>query len=86
MFDTEYTPSIQATPSAYYSSPTPNYTHIPLNPQTMAAKKMWLKRALIPLWLIEIIVMGIFFVLGCIVLSWTDEVRDYDNTLGSAVT
>lgn len=52
----------------------------------MAAKKMWLKRVLIPLWLIELIVMGIFFVLGCIVLSWTDEVRDYDHSLGSAVT
>lgn len=51
----------------------------------MAAPKMWLKRALIPLWVVELIVMGIFFVLGCIVISWSSQ-TDYDDDVQTAVS
>lgn len=42
----------------------------------MASQKMWKKRVLIPLWVIELIVMGIFFILAAIIVGYTDEYLD----------
>lgn len=41
-------------------------------------KKMWQKRYLIPFWIIQIIVFGIYFILSCVGLS---AVNDYDDIL-----
>jgi hypothetical protein len=42
------------------------------------AIKMWRKRFLIPLWLVQLIVLGIYFVLACVGLSLADN---YYNNL-----
>lgn len=42
----------------------------------MANPKMWLKRVLIPLWTIQLIVLAVFFVLACIVLSYASATSD----------
>jgi hypothetical protein len=42
-------------------------------PSTTTAKKMWRKRFLVPLWVVELIVMGIFFILACVVLSYAND-------------
>lgn len=43
-------------------------------------KKQWRKRYLIPMWLVELIVLAIYFVLAIIGLSFAQEVKDeYDD-------
>lgn len=39
--------------------------------------KMWLKRYLIPIWLVELIVLGIYFILACVGLSAVEDIDDY---------
>lgn len=39
-------------------------------------KKQWRKRYLIPMWLVELIVLGIYFVLAIIGLSFAQDVKD----------
>jgi uncharacterized protein involved in cysteine biosynthesis len=43
------------------------------------AVKMWRKRFLIPLWLVQLIVLGIYFVLSCVGLSLADNYNDRIN-------
>jgi hypothetical protein len=38
--------------------------------------KMWHKRYLIPLWIVQLIVLAIYFVLACIGLSLVDDAED----------
>lgn len=40
---------------------------------TTTAKKMWRKRFLVPLWVVELIVTGIFFILACVVLTYANH-------------
>lgn len=42
-------------------------------PNTTITKIMWRKRALVPLWAVELIVTGIFFILACIVLAYFND-------------
>lgn len=42
--------------------------------------KMWLKRVLIPFWVLEIIVMGIFFILACILLGVANSISDSNSS------
>jgi hypothetical protein len=46
---------------------------------TTSTKKMWRKRFLVPLWVVELIVSGIFFILACIVLSYAND-PDIEDT------
>lgn len=41
-------------------------------------KKVWQKRYLIPLWIVQIVVFGIYFILSCVGLS---AVENYDDIL-----
>jgi hypothetical protein len=34
---------------------------------------MWRKRFLVPLWVVELIATGIFFILACVVLSYAND-------------
>jgi hypothetical protein len=52
---------------------------------TTTAKKMWRKRFLVPLWVVELIVTGIFFILGCVVLSYADHPNIEDTPYYSHV-
>jgi hypothetical protein len=45
-------------------------------PKMAPAVKMWRKRFLIPLWLVQLIVLGIYFVLACVGLSLADNYND----------
>jgi hypothetical protein len=51
--------------------------------------KMWHKRYLIPLWIVQLIVLAIYFVLACIGLSLVDDaediVREDSNNSSSSV-
>jgi hypothetical protein len=38
--------------------------------------KMWHKRYLIPFWIVQLIVLAIYFVLACIGLSLVDDAED----------
>jgi hypothetical protein len=42
-------------------------------PSITTSKKMWRKRFLVPLWTVELIVTGIFFILACVVLSYAND-------------
>jgi hypothetical protein len=45
------------------------------------AQKMFQKRWLIPLWVVQLIVLGIYFVLACVGMSASDDIDDYlDNS------
>ncbi|KAM0722888.1 hypothetical protein Q7P37_001086 [Cladosporium fusiforme] len=53
----------------------------------MAPPKMWLKRVLIPLWVVELIIMGIFFILAGILIGAVNSVMDdyrFDEADGAA--
>lgn len=39
--------------------------------------KMWKKRYLIPLWVVQLIVLGIYFVLSIVGMSATENLDDY---------
>lgn len=41
--------------------------------------KMWLKRVLIPLWVLELIILAIFFILACILLGYASSLNDDDT-------
>jgi hypothetical protein len=45
----------------------------PIMPSITTSKKMWRKRFLVPLWTVELIVTGIFFILACVVLSYAND-------------
>jgi hypothetical protein len=51
---------------------------------TTIAKKMWRKRFLVPLWVVELIVTGIFFILACVVLSYANHPDIEDTGYSSA--
>lgn len=43
--------------------------------------KMWHKRYLIPLWLVQLIVLGIYFILASVGMSAVEDIDDYyDNS------
>jgi len=45
-------------------------------------KAMWRKRALVPIWIIEILVTGIFFIIACVLLAWANGGADNDDIAG----
>jgi hypothetical protein len=49
------------------------------------AVKMWRKRFLIPLWLVQIIVLGIYFVLACLGLALYGLYNDSDYNYSSEI-
>jgi len=49
---------------------------------TTTTKTMWRKRALIPIWVVELLVTGIFFILACIVLAWANQPDGYGGVGG----
>lgn len=42
-------------------------------PSTTTAKKMWCKRFLVPLWIVELIAAGIYMIAACVVLGYADD-------------
>jgi len=45
--------------------------------------KMWKKRYLIPLWIVQLIVLAIYFVLSCVGMSAAEDLDDYLDTPSS---
>jgi hypothetical protein len=44
-----------------------------MNPETITTKKIWRKRFLVPLWVVELLATGIFFIVACVVLSYAND-------------
>lgn len=44
--------------------------------------KMWKKRYLIPLWIVQLIVLGIYFVLSIVGMSAAEDLDDYLDSPG----
>ena len=64
----------------YYTAPPPQLYFDPIaiqptkmTPNTYIAKPMWRKRYIVPLWTVQLLATGIFFIVACVVLSYAND-------------
>lgn len=48
-------------------------------PNMTTTRTMWRKRALVPIWIVELLVTGIFFIIACVLLAWSNQSDNNDE-------